>query len=74
MSRVRDTRIAGYEPLLELSNELAVIREKLKAVPDHEQRIRRLEASRAKQIGAAITVSATAGSLGTWLTLVVVHH
>jgi hypothetical protein len=63
MSRVRDTR-----------GDLAVIHEQLKAVLDHEQRIRLLEASRWKLIGAAVTASATASVLGTLLTLVVVHH
>jgi hypothetical protein len=33
---------------LEIRESLAVIHEQLKTIPDHEQRIRRLEASRAK--------------------------
>jgi hypothetical protein len=57
-----------------INAELAVIREQLKAVPDHEERIRLLEASRAKLIGAAVAVSATVSALGTWLGLVVAHH
>jgi hypothetical protein len=59
---------------MEMSAALAVIHEQLKAVPDHEQRIRRLETSRAKLVGAAVAISATVSALGTWLGLVVAHH
>jgi hypothetical protein len=63
-----------YTRQMEISAALAVIHEQLKAVPDHEQRIRRLEASRAKLVGAAVAVSATVSALGTWLGLVIAHH
>jgi len=59
---------------MEISAALAVIHVQLKTVPDHEERIRRLEASRAKLVGAAVAVSATVSTLGTWLGLVVAHH
>lgn len=63
-----------YTRQMEIGATLAVIHEQLKAVRDHEERIRRLEASRAKLVGAAVAVSATVSALGTWLGLVVVHH
>jgi hypothetical protein len=63
-----------YARLAEISAALAAIHEQLKAIPDHEQRVRRLEASRAKLIGAAVAVSATVSALGTWLGLALTHH
>jgi hypothetical protein len=63
-----------YTRQIEISAALAVVHEQLKTVPDHEQRIRRLEASRAKLVGAAVAVSATVSALGTWIGLVAVHH
>jgi len=63
-----------YVRQMEISVTLAVIHEQLKAVPDHEQRLRRLEASRAKLVGAAVAVSATVSALGTWLGLVLTQH
>jgi hypothetical protein len=63
-----------YSRQLETSAALEVVREQLKAVPDHEQRMRRLEASQAKLFGAAVAVSATVSALGTWLGLVAIHH
>jgi len=63
-----------YVRQMEISVTLAVIHEQLKAVPDHEQRLRRLEASRAKLVGAAAAVSATVSALGTWLGLVLTQH
>ena len=58
----------------DLRATLAVMHEQLKVVPDHEDRIRRLEASRAKLVGAALAASATVSALGTWLGFVIVHH
>jgi hypothetical protein len=63
-----------YTRQMEIGASLAVIHEQLKAVRDHEERIRRLEASRAKLVGATFAVSATVSALGTWVGLVVVHH
>lgn len=57
-----------------MGTALAVMQEKVKAIPDHENRVRRLEAGQAKLIGAAIAVSATVSALGTWVGLVVTHH
>lgn len=58
----------------EMVAQLAVIQEQLKAVPDHEARIRVVEASRAKMIGAAVAASAVVSGLGTWIGLAVAHH
>jgi hypothetical protein len=63
-----------YTRQIEIGATLAVIREQLKAVSDHEQRIRRLEASRAKLVGAAVAVSATVSALGAWVGILLAHH
>lgn len=60
--------------LAEIGVELAVIREQLKAIRDHEERIRILEASRAKLVGAALAGSAIISMLGTWIGIAVTHH
>lgn len=57
----------------EMGIQLAVISEQLKAVPDHENRIRVLETARAKQIGAAVAISALVSGLGTWIGIIVNH-
>jgi hypothetical protein len=59
---------------VEMNAQLLVIHEQLKAIPDHEQRLRLLEAARAKLIGAATFAGLFAGSLGTWIILVITHH
>lgn len=59
---------------VEMGAQLAVIGEQLKAIPDHENRIRVLEAARAKLMGAATFAGLFAGSLGTWLILVITHN
>lgn len=63
-----------YYRQIDIGTRLAVIHEQLKAIPDHEQRVRCLEASRAKLIGAAMAASAIVSALGTWIGLVVAHH
>jgi hypothetical protein len=63
-----------YSRQMEINAALAVIHEQLKAIPDHEQRIRCLEASRAKLIGAAMAASAIVSAIGTWIGLAVTHH
>jgi hypothetical protein len=60
----------------EMGTQLAIISEQLKAVPDHEQRIRVLEQSRARIAGAAITaagVGAAVSAIGTWIGHVTLH-
>jgi hypothetical protein len=54
--------------------ELAIIHERLKAIPDHECRIRVLEANQAKFAGACLAVSALVGWGAGWLTIVLTHH
>ena len=60
--------------LADIGADLAVIREQLKVILDHEQRIRILEASRAKLIGAALAGSAIISMLGTWIGVAATHH
>jgi hypothetical protein len=45
--------------------DIAVIKEQLRAVPDHENRIRLLETSKAKMIGAASAVGLLSGGVTT---------
>jgi len=68
------TLLDVYSRQMEISATLAVIHEQLKAVPDHELRIRHLEAGWAKLLGAAVAVSTIVSALGTWLTLMLAHH
>lgn len=63
------------------STQLAVISEQLKAVPDHENRLRALETSHNKLAGAAATskiwatvISATVTAAGSWIGFLVTHH
>jgi hypothetical protein len=56
-----------------IHEQLAVIHEQLKAIPDHETRIRVLDASRARLAGAYLVCSALAGGGAGWLTLLT-HH
>lgn len=48
----------------EIKTQLAVISEQLKAVPDHENRIRVLETARAKAYGAAVASGILSSSVG----------
>jgi primosomal protein N' len=59
---------------VEMGAQLAVIHEQLKAIPDHEQRLRALEGTRAKLLGAAIAVSAVVSGAGTWIGLALSHR
>lgn len=68
------TPLGIYIRQMEIGATLAGMHEQLKAVPDHEQRVRRLEASQAKLIGAAMAMSATVSALGPWIWLAVAHH
>lgn len=63
-----------YTRQVEMGAQLAVIHEQLKAIPDHEMRLRILESSRSKLLGAAIAVSAIVSALGTWIGLALTHH
>jgi hypothetical protein len=73
----------------EMGTQLAVISEKLSDLPDHEQRIRTLEAaqpadheqrirvletSRAKIFGASVVLGAVAGGGASWIALAVTRR
>jgi hypothetical protein len=47
------------------STQLAVISEQLKGLPDHESRLRILEAARAKIIGAGVAAGTLSGAVAT---------
>lgn len=79
LSPVGDGAIAGVlgQILLkqgDLGSQLAVISEQLKAVPDHESRLRALERFRFTLLGGAIVVSLAVSAVVTWFGLMVVHH
>jgi hypothetical protein len=59
---------------IEMTGKLELIQDRLNAIPDHEQRIRVLEASRARLYGAAVTLSVVGSAAGTWIGIVVSHH
>lgn len=59
---------------IEMGSQLAIITEQLKAIPDHEARIRVLEGAKAKLIGGAMAVSAIVSGLGTWIGAGILHH
>lgn len=63
-----------YTRQIEMQTELALLGERLRAVPDHESRLRRLEESRARLIGACMALSAAASAAGTWLGLIAGRH
>lgn len=63
-----------YTRQVEMGATLAVIHEQLKAIPDHETRLRKLEASWARIIGAAIATAAAVSAAGTWIGLALTHH
>lgn len=58
----------------EMGEKLAAIGEQLKAIPDHELRIRALETSKSKIIGAAIAVSVVISAGGTWVGLLITRR
>jgi hypothetical protein len=77
---VTDTPITT-DPYLELSAKvveiqvlLAGLNEKLAGLPDHEARIRKLEAANARLLGACLLLSTLVGSASGWLPLIATHH
>ena len=56
-----------YTKQVQLDGKLDLINERLQAIPDHEARLRVLEAGRAKLIGAALAVSTVVSAGGTWI-------
>jgi hypothetical protein len=63
-----------YTRQIEMAGQLTLINDRLNAIPDHEQRIRVLEASRARLYGAAVTLSVVGSAAGTWIGIVLGHH
>lgn len=65
-----------YTRQVEFAGQLALINERLGAIPDHEARIRRLETFRAKTYGVAGALSLIGGlfSGGLGYLLGVFHH
>jgi hypothetical protein len=57
----------------EISAQIAVMTEQLKAVPDHETRLRSLEKFQFKTVGAAVVISALFSGLGTWIEIITTH-
>jgi hypothetical protein len=55
-----------YTRQVEMDGRLAVIHEQLKAIPDHESRIRRLEETRARIYGGAFAISVVTSALAGW--------
>lgn len=58
----------------QIQTDIAVIKNDLKDLPDHEQRIRALERFRFTLMGAVIVVSAAFSSLGTYIGLGLSRH
>ncbi len=63
-----------YTRQIEMGGQLTLINERLNAIPDHENRIRILEASKAKLYGAAITLSVVGSAAGTWIGIIISHR
>jgi hypothetical protein len=63
-----------YAKQVEMGAQLGVIHEQLKAIPDHEQRIRALESARYRLAGACTVAGALAGGAAGWIALVLSHH
>ena len=55
------TLLDVYTRQIEMTAALSVINERLNAIPDHESRIRNLEAFRGKVAGVAIAAGVAAG-------------
>jgi hypothetical protein len=58
-----------YKTQIEMQSQLAVINAKLEDLPDHEARLRVLEAAKAKIYGIAIALGALAGGGAGWIAL-----
>lgn len=56
-----------YTRQVQLDAKLDIINDRLQAIPDHEQRIRILEAGRAKLAGAVLAASMLISAAGTWI-------
>jgi len=63
-----------YTQQIRIDGKLDLIQKDLEKIPDHEARIRVLEAARGKLIGAAITVSAAVSAFGYWIGYALTRH
>jgi len=68
------TIVDVFAKQIEMGGQLAVIHEQLKAIPDHEQRIRVLEAARNRLIGTCLALSAITGGGAAWVALALAHR
>lgn len=68
------TLLDVYTRQIEMTGKLELIQDRLNAIPDHENRIRMLEASKFKLYGAAVTLSVVGSAMGTWIGIVLSHH
>lgn len=59
---------------IEMGAQLGVIHEQLRAIPDHETRLRSLERFRFSLMGAAVAVSALTSGLATWLGVIITRR
>lgn len=62
-----------YTRQVEMGGQLAVIHEQLRAIPDHEARIRRLEEAKARIYGAAFAISVVTSTIAGYLGHVLTH-
>lgn len=74
MAQAPVTLLDIYTRQVEMGGQLAVIHEQLRAIPDHEQRIRLLEAGHAKILGASAAIAVVISAAGTWIGLAITHH
>lgn len=71
---VAPTLLDIYTRQVEMGGQLDLINLRLAAVPDHEQRLRALEAARWRLAGVAVGVSAVVSAAGTWLGVLLARH
>ena len=74
MAQAPVTILDVYTKQVEMGGQLAVIGEQLKAIPDHENRLRALEAAKAKIWGAAAVIGAICGGGAGWIALAVTRR
>ena len=68
------TIVDVFAKQIEMGAQLLVIHEQLKQLPDHEQRLRALEAAKAKIWGAAAVLGAICGGGAGWIALAVARR
>lgn len=63
-----------YTRQVEMQGSIGIVHEQLRALPDHEQRLRRLEDMRSRIYGAAFAIAIASSVVGTYLTHVIVYR